>query len=237
MTYKRYGDRGLLIEWPTNIDESTLADILQFKQRIGSSYKRSLEDIVIGYHSLTLIYDRAILDVTAEIEVLSSLYTQPIHVPSTPQLLWDIPVCYDRAFGLDLETVAEYSEISTEEVIRLHSEPIYKVYFIGFLPGFLYLGGLDQRLTVPRRPDSRLKVPQGSVAIGGSQTGIYPQDSAGGWNIIGRTPYSFFNTQQAQPCFAKSGDCIRFVPIALAEYQDLANNHNLGEPTKHLWHD
>jgi len=100
----------------------------------------------------------------------------------------------------------------------MHSNNIYTVFFMGFLPGFMYLGGLDERLFFNRKPNPRLHIAKGSVAIGGKQTGVYPSKSAGGWNIIGRTPISFFNIKDEIPCFTKAGDKIKFVPISLDEY-------------------
>jgi inhibitor of KinA len=104
------------------------------------------------------------------------------------------------------------------EIIKLHSQNPYRVYFIGFLPGFLYLGGLNKQLFFDRKSNPRLKVAQGTVAIGGEQTGVYPSESSGGWNIIGKTPLVFFNIHEDIPCFAKAGDFIKFIPIDKEEF-------------------
>ena len=124
-------------------------------------------------------------------------------------------------FGIDLEALSNSINLSVEEIIELHSKPFYIIYFIGFLPGFLYLGGLDSKLQTPRKANPRLKVPKGSVAIGGNQTGIYPSESPGGWNIIGKSPINFFNLKNDTPCFAKPGDKLQFYPISKDKYSDI----------------
>ena len=135
--------------------------------------------------------------------------------------LWQIPVCYDVSFGIDLEEIACKKKCSVAEIIRLHTEGDYLVYFIGFQPGFLYLGGLHQNLHVPRKSNPRVRVDKGSVGIGGAQTGIYPQNSSGGWNIIGKSPLNFFNMKASNPCFAKPGDRIQFVAVDLHTFYQI----------------
>ena len=105
----------------------------------------------------------------------------------------------------------------------MHSAPLYEVYFLGFLPGFPYLGGLDTKLATPRLEIPRISVPKGAVAIGGSQTGVYPSKSPGGWHIIGNTPVSFFDVKQSSPCFLSAGDRLRFIPIPIKEYHHIAD--------------
>lgn len=234
LTYKLFGNSAILIEWTAKIDEQILKDIIQFKDKVIANKKNVVEDCILGYHSLTIVYSNKILDFESESNSLKSLYSEESTNRQTINFLWHIPVCYDIELGIDLEEVSEKLKLSIEEVIQLHSEAMYTVYFIGFLPGFLYLGGLDNRLEIKRKSDPRLHVAKGSVAIGGSQTGVYPQDSAGGWNIIGKTPCSFFNIDKKNPCFAKPGDKIQFVPITFEEYKLLEIEVNRGtyEPSK-----
>ncbi len=129
-----------------------------------------------------------------------------------------IPVCYCEQFGEDLAFVAKHAGMSTDEVIRLHSGTDYLIYMLGFLPGFAYLGGLDKRLVTPRLESPRTLIPQGSVGIGGEQTGIYPIASPGGWQLIGRTPVRPYDAKRQPPILYNAGDYIRFVPISLEEY-------------------
>jgi inhibitor of KinA len=137
---------------------------------------------------------------------------------SAPRVI-EIPVCYDRSLGQDLEFVAHHNGLTIEDVVRYHCSVEYLVYFIGFSPGFPYLGELPSNLASPRLSSPRLSVPAGSVAIGGSQTGIYSVSSPGGWRIIGRTPMKLFNPDLDPPSVLEMGDLVRFRPIALTEYQ------------------
>ncbi|WP_052013258.1 5-oxoprolinase subunit PxpB [Halalkalibacter akibai] len=129
-----------------------------------------------------------------------------------------IPVCYGGEFGPDLEYVSSYTNLSKEEVIHIHSSEQYLVYMIGFAPGFPYLGGLPDCLFTPRRAKPRMKIPAGSVGIGGAQTGVYPISTPGGWQLIGQTPLQLFLPNQDPPSFLQAGDIIRFQPISEKEF-------------------
>ena len=124
----------------------------------------------------------------------------------------EIPVCYGGESGPDLASVAEHTGLTPEQVVDLHTSASYLVYFLGFSPGFPYLGGLPPQLATPRLPAPRKRVPAGSVAIGGNQTGIYPMESPGGWRIIGRTPVRLFDLEANPPALLRAGDTVRFVP-------------------------
>jgi KipI family sensor histidine kinase inhibitor len=130
----------------------------------------------------------------------------------------EIPVCYGSGFGPDLADVAGHTHLSREDVIRIHSSTEYFVYFLGFSPGFPYLGELPEALHAPRLPSPRTRVPAGSVAIGGTQTGVYPLESPGGWRIIGRTPLALFDARKARPALLSMGDLVRFRPISEEEF-------------------
>jgi inhibitor of KinA len=134
----------------------------------------------------------------------------------------NIPVCYGGPFGPDLAAVATFAELAEDEVVRLHVEREYRVFMIGFLPGFPYLGPVDDRIAAPRRDAPRAVVRRGSVALAGRQTGVYPIDSPGGWQIIGRTPLSLFDPSSSTPARLAPGDTVRFVPIDSDEFARLA---------------
>lgn len=219
-TYKLFGERAILLEWEAVMSEEIIQDITRFEQFVHSERQELIEDSIIGYNSLMLVYREA--PKKKEIGTLQELYDNNRTSRKVESTLWKIPVCYDPQFGVDLEDLAKALQLTPQELVQKHSNTVYSVYFIGFLPGFLYLGGLEKCLHFPRKATPRLQVPEGSVAIGGSQTGIYPQQSAGGWNIIGRTPMSLFDANKEVPCFAKSGDKIQFVPISLSEYEKLS---------------
>ncbi len=130
-----------------------------------------------------------------------------------------IPVCYGGTFGPDLEEVAKLNNLTVKEVIQLHSSAVYQVYMIGFVPGFAYLGGMPELLSTPRKSTPRKAVPVGSVGIAGKQTGIYPLETPGGWQIIGRTPFQLFDARKSSPALLKAGDFVVFKPITDQEYQ------------------
>ena len=135
-----------------------------------------------------------------------------------------IPVCYDEEFAPDLEDVASYAKIPAREVIRLHASATYRVHFLGFTPGFAYLGGLPEALAVPRLATPRKHVPAGTVAIAGSQAGIYPVDSPGGWRLVGRTPLRMFDPNAMPPTLLKPGDLVKFSAIDRGTFDRAAGN-------------
>lgn len=218
LTYKRFGNSAVLIEWSAIISEEILEDILSFKQKIFLEKKIVFLEIVQGYNSLTIIYTKDDFNFNKEVQVLKELYISTLKKEQQDFFQWEIPVCYDPKFGIDLQEISLQKKIAIDQIIQLHSATIYRVYFIGFLPGFLYLGGLDEQLFVDRKSNPRLNVLKGAVGIGGKQTGVYPNNSAGGWNIIGNTPVNFFDTEMDTLCFAKAGDYIKFNAITLDEY-------------------
>ena len=134
-----------------------------------------------------------------------------------------VPVCYGGEHGPDLDQIAAAAGLTVEEAIELHCAPIYRVFMIGFMPGFAYLGLVDDRLAAPRRAEPRVRVPAGSVGIAGRQTGIYPADTPGGWMLVGRTPMRPFDLARETPCLFKPGDAVQFYPIDPSEYAERAN--------------
>jgi inhibitor of KinA len=220
-TYKLFGESAILIEWPKEISEIILTDILDFKNAIENQLK--LKDCIVGYNSILLVYDFVVINTTTKIDSLKIFYQNKKSVKKQKRTHWKIPVCYDAMFGIDLEIISEELKLSSGEIIHLHTKGTYTVFFIGFLPGFLYFGGLNEQIAIPRKATPRLIVPKGSVAIGGNQTGVYPNESSGGWNIIGNSPISFFDVQNQDPCFAKTGDTITFESVSFEEYVNIKN--------------
>ena len=181
-------------------------------------------EVVPAFSSLVVRYDPLVTDydevafrvgrVAAEIEISGEGGGQGNIV--------EIPVCYGGEFGEDLADVAAHNGITEQEVIDIHSGGLYRLYMIGFLPGFPYLGGLDKRISRPRPKSPPTKIPTGAVGIGGEQTGIYPMESPGGWRLIGRTPVTLFDPDGILPLPYKAGDMIKFVAIDKAEYERIA---------------
>jgi inhibitor of KinA len=133
----------------------------------------------------------------------------------------EIPVCYGGEFGPDLEHVAKFNGLTTQEVIDIHSNGDYLVYMIGFAPGFPYIGGMDERIATPRRESPRLRIPAGTVGIAGKQTGVYPIETPGGWQLIGKTPLKLFRPEESSPSLLRAGDKVKYKPITYQEFQEL----------------
>ena len=221
LTYKPFGERSILVEWPSKIDKSILLDVLRFKEILQKVYIKEKVYIKYAYNSLLVVYGSTINNIYDRILDLKTYYSAEVGLRKPAFRQWRIPVCYDDSFGIDLDELVNEFQLSKSEIIELHCKSNYIVFFIGFLPGFLYLGGLDEKLHFPRKKKPRLKVPKGAVAIGGKQTGIYPNESPGGWNIVGNSPINFFDLNKKVPCFAQSGDKINFYPISKQKYDDI----------------
>ncbi len=158
---------------------------------------------------------------------LSALIKEGIASKPLPDRIWEIPVRYSPATGRDLESVAQLKGFSVQELVSLHSSTPYRIHFFGFMPGFMYLAGLPEGLYLPRKKVPDRQVPKGSVAIGGTQTGIYPSSSPGGWHLIGLSPVCFFNPNLSSPVFASPGELVEFVPISEAEFGLLCRHPKL----------
>lgn len=221
LTYKPFGERAILIEWPNDIDTQILKNVINFKDLIEQNSIKQILELKTAYNSLLIIYNRYLINLDNEIAIIDKIYRLNKISSKLDSFLWRIPVCYDDKFGVDLELISNKKSLSKGEIIKRHSEAIYTVYFIGFLPGFLYLGGLDKALEIPRKKTPILHIKKGAIAIGGNQTGVYPNASPGGWNIIGNSPINFFDVTKTKPCFAKAGDQIQFYPVSLKEHYDI----------------
>jgi len=219
ISIRPFGMHAVLMEWPDRVDEEILDDILHFRHYLKINHLGNEEwEMIPAYNSLTLICRKAQIHFSEFSEKLESWYAQ-METKDLPQrFIWKLPVCYDLEFGVDLVEVSEKLGIGKEELIHLHTSHTYTVYGIGFLPGFMYLGGLPASLEISRRPEPRPKVIKGSVGLAAKQTGIYPQDSPGGWNIIGRCSVSMFDPKKDDPCFVNVGDKVQFYSIERAEY-------------------
>lgn len=151
-----------------------------------------------------------------------------------PARVVTIPVCYGGEFGPDLGFVAEHNKISTDEVIRIHCSRPMRIYMLGFMPGFPYLGGMDERIAAPRLPKPRTKIPAGSVGIAGSQTGFYPYESPGGWRLIGRTAVRPFTPGAAEPFLFSAGDSLKFRPVDIEEFDQIRSDVEAGRYTPEI---
>ncbi|MDC1030841.1 5-oxoprolinase subunit PxpB [Flavobacteriaceae bacterium] len=220
-TFFRMHPKVILLEWEQDPSPETLKELNHFKANI-LKYSIGVSQITQGYCSLLVQWKEDIINYSDTKKDLIALYSN-LNINSTSAKIkhWTLPVCYEGEFALDLEHLSSELKLSKDTIIELHSKTIYTVCFIGFLPGFLYLDGLDSKLFFPRKKNPRLVIPKGAVAIGGKQTGIYPNESPGGWHIIGNTPISLFNIKNETPCFATSGDTLSFYAVDEAEYQKI----------------
>ncbi len=223
LTYKPFGDRSILIEWPKKIGVDVLHDVILFRNQLNTINIKQLVYINTSYNSILVNYNLTIEDIYDKISYLKDIYSTRKKGIDIEFKRWKIPVCYDDQYGIDLVELSERIQLSVQHIIELHSSSQYTIYALGFLPGFMYLGGLDPKLHVPRRDTPRLKINKGDVGIGGRQTGIYPSDSAGGWHIIGNSPLSFFDPNYDPPCFAQVGDEVSFHPISLEDHKMIKN--------------
>lgn len=222
LTYKPFGELAILVEWPKEISKDILNDIRLFVSKIEKENREQILELNFIYHSLLVIYKSNKISFSVLKKELQRIYNEEfiaINNPEKNKTVWEIPVCYDLDFGIDLPFLSTEKNLSIEKIISIHSQATYTVFGIGFLPGFLYLGGLSEKIHCPRRDTPRMEVPKGAVSIGGNQTGIYPQTSPGGWQIIGKTPVSMFNIHREIPCFINPGDQIKFKPISKDEFE------------------
>ena len=232
-TVRAYGDSALLLEWNMPPGEALLLRIQRLQELIqeDASLFGQTNAIVPAYQSLTIVFKHCVKDRESVAQHIQRLASTPMDEAGQQRTYkrWSVPVCYDSSLAKDQASYLEQTGLSVEQFIELHTGVDYLVCFIGFLPGFLYLDGLVARLHLPRKATPSASIPKGAVAIGGVQTGVYPQASPGGWHVIGQTPLAFFKPQNAIPCFAKPGDRIRFKPIGLNEFESLSGR--ISEPS------
>lgn len=205
------GDSLVLVEFESTIAPEVNRRAVALAAAIAAARVPGVRDVVpayasVGVHVDPLRFDQASLDA-----VVSHAWDTAADAEPAARTI-DIPVCYGGSFGPDLAEVAAFAGCSEDDVIARHAAGRYRVYMLGFLPGFAYLGGVDASIAMPRRATPRTTVPAGSVGIAGRQTGVYPCDSPGGWRLIGRTPVAMFDLARSEPALLAPGDLVRFVP-------------------------
>lgn len=228
LTYKPLGSIAVLIEWPKSIQKDILKNISLFRHKIHVDIGEYVLETTPAYNSLTVFFDTTKIKYSSVVKDLKEIYASKDQKLLTANKIWKIPVCYDDEFGIDLGFLAKEKKITKKKLIELHSKPLYDVYFIGFLPGFLYMGGLPPELEYPRKDKPRLKIQKGDVALAGNQTGIYPRVSPGGWNILGNSPLNFFDADIFPPCFAVSGDKVQFIPVDKQRHEQIKKEVEAG---------
>ena len=217
-TLQPYGEDAILINFKQVIEIETHHAVVQLYHQLKNAQLPEIISIIPAYCSIVVRYAHQITYsfICAKIEEIAQ--SKSFSTTQETKII-EVPVCYDINLGIDLQEVNKHTQLSLTEIINLHTSALYTVYLIGFTPGFPYLGGMDERLTTPRKNTPQLSVPKGAVGIANNQTGIYPNASPGGWQIIGQTPLAIFNPNQT-PLFA-IGDKVKFKAISLEEF----NNH------------
>lgn len=207
------------LEWKSAVSDELLQSQLILKSNFQTEFDKVLIEMRMGFKTLAIVLSKP-LNPSVFNEWLNAQNVTQSPDP-LPEKIWQIPVCYSKLRGRDIETLAKQKNLTQEELINRHSLNLYRLHFYGFLPGFMYLNGLPEELHSARKLVPDRSVPAGSVAIGGSQTGIYPSSSPGGWHLIGQTPVSFFDPKQNVPVFGVSGERIQFNPITEKEFDRL----------------
>lgn len=228
---KTLGDHALQFSLPALMDSTIAAQIKDLNHFMVSQQLPFIKDLIPAYHTLTLIYDIEILErplsfaqtilkefLDAKGRGIINAFNANNSNAGEDKNIIRIPVCYDISLGIDLELLSIEKNSSPQEIIQIHTNQIYQVYCIGFLPGFAYMGKVDSSIQSPRHATPRPLVMAGSVGIAGEQTGIYPMNSPGGWKIIGRTPRPIFNKEVAPYASFKMGDQVQFYSISIEEF-------------------
>jgi inhibitor of KinA len=212
------GDSALHVQLPERIDPLENAWCIRLAHAIERQLGSAVRDVVVGYCSVTAYFDPLLTDPAWLEHQIREMARTVEGVEDGPGNVIDVPVCYGGEYGPDIADVARFGGCSEREVIAMHTAATYRVYLVGFVPGFPYLAEVNRRIAAPRRPTPRIAVPPGSVAIAGGQTGIYPSATPGGWNIIGRTPVAPYEPARTEPFLFRPGDNVRFFAISAEEF-------------------
>ena len=222
------GDTSLSVEFGNEISQAINTQIRAFSIALQNSKIPGIVELVPTYRSLMIHYDPGVILCDALVKRLRGLLGQLDKIEIPPSQVLEVPVLYGGEMGPDLDFVAQHSGKTPEEVIQIHTSTEYLIYMLGFTPGFTYLGGMSEEIATPRLKQPRVKIPAGSVGIAGAQTGVYPIDSPGGWQLIGRTPVRMYDAGREIPILPKAGEYIKFYPITQAEYDAIAAQEEAG---------
>jgi len=216
-----FGAKTVLLEWEAKIDLEIHREVLLWKNALQSSFSDHIDECTPAYNSLMVFLKS---DAVSFAEQLKGFVPDCFEQERMQHFIYELPVCYEHAFAPDLPYVCKHTGLSPEEMVQLHTQHPYPLYFYGFLPGFPYLGGLNPALTTPRKSNPDHQVPKGAVALGGNQTGIYPRTSPGGWQVIGNCPIDVLQLKSVHQNWLVSGDLVQFKPISIATYEALKKN-------------
>lgn len=219
--YLTAGDSAVVMEFGNEVSEEINAKIRNTIEKLENENIEGIIELTPTYRSITVKYNPLEISYKKLIEILNKFENIKVDNENVKVKLVEIPTVYGDEYGQDIAFVAENANISQEEVIKIHTGKDYLVYMLGFAPGFTYLGGMDEKIATPRLKSPRLKIAAGSVGIAGSQTGMYPSESPGGWQLIGRTPLKLYDEKSNPPVFINAGDYIRYVQISETEFDKI----------------
>ena len=212
------GDSALVVEFEDRIDSSVNARAIGVADALQSAGLAGVRDIVPTFRSVAIYFDPLHTDGDALVARVEAEASRPSRDAAAARAPVRIPVCYGGELGPDLGAVAIFSQMDEADVVAAHTARTYRVFMLGFVPGFAYLGTVDDRIAMPRRSTPRVRVPIGSVGIAGVQTGIYPMETPGGWQLVGRTPVKPFDPDRAEPFLLAAGDAVQFYAIDRDEF-------------------
>ncbi len=221
------GDRAVSVEFGDRVDESLHARVLALDAALGKEVIGGVVETVPTYRSLLVVVDPVRVEFEALVDRLRSLAKDAVPAGRAP-CRWRVPVVYGGAFGEDLEPLATERGMTPDAFAALHASVVYRVFMIGFMPGFAYLGGLDPRLAAPRRQEPRPRVPTGSIAIGGEQTSIGSVEAPSGWHLIGRTPVRCFQPGRDPLFLFEAGQEVVFEPVPASAWDELCEEAEAG---------
>ena len=219
-TYFVFNERSILISYNYPINSKLISNLSNNRKTILTHLNDCIVEVVQSINSLLIIFDINKITANDLIKDLKRIEDMEDDL-SESNKTWQIPVCYDLKYAIDLENLAKEKKLSTSEIINIHKSKVYDVLSMGFLPGFMYLGFTDKNLHCERKEVPSLDIKKGSIGIALNQTCIYPQNSPGGWHIIGVSPLNFFDLKSKNPCFARPGDKIQFTEISNKQFQKM----------------
>ena len=219
--YLSAGDKAVVMEFGNEISKDINAKIRNVVKSVEEAKVDGIVELLPTYRSLMIMYDPLKIEYSELILTLDSMSSKQVDNEEEKIKIVEFPTVYGGEYGPDINFVAEHNNITVDEVIKIHTGTDYLVYMMGFTPGFTYLGGMSDKIVTPRLASPRTKIPAGSVGIAGAQTGMYPSETPGGWQLIGRTPLKLYDSDKEPPVMLSAGDYVRYVSVSEEEYLEI----------------
>lgn len=219
--YLSAGDKAVVMEFGNEISKDINAKIRNVVKSVEEAKVDGIVELLPTYRSLMIMYDPLKIEYSELISTLDSMSSKQVDNEEEKIKIVEFPTVYGGEYGPDINFVAEHNNITVDEVIKIHTGTDYLVYMMGFTPGFTYLGGMSDKIVTPRLASPRTKIPAGSVGIAGAQTGMYPSETPGGWQLIGRTPLKLYDSDKEPPVMLSAGDYVRYVSVSEEEYLEI----------------